>query len=199
MNNFYDENTDLDWYEFDKPEDLENYAEVKSSVNGWKSEGISKFILDETGILDDFMSVFLPDFIVGNSKHAHCYCYYVLDKNKKPLGITNISTNDESENVAYIEYLIVNPKNTGKGIGTRMIKSIISNPEFFAKTKKVFHWELSVDDRNEPSKRAVLKNNFRVYSKPKNPDTTYVGTLSTYYWAKPRKLPNNSNSEMENN
>jgi RimJ/RimL family protein N-acetyltransferase len=61
----------------------------------------------------------------------------------------------------------------GKGIGTRMIKSIKENPDFFTYSKHKGEIYASVEHSNEVSIRAFLKNGFTAY-RPAHPTTSGI-------------------------
>ena len=61
----------------------------------------------------------------------------------------------------YVEYLIVNPKYHGKGIGTAIPVSIKNNLDFFADKDNITLLEASIDNENIASRKAFLKSGFK--------------------------------------
>ncbi len=162
MRKFYDKDTDLHWYETENDEDKKALSGAINTINNWDSPGIRQYVVQDTPIAD-FMTYFI-NYVVGPDKgKVGCYCYIALDEENKPLGIVDVSTHYMTPERAIIEYLVVNPRLTGMGIGTRMIKSITHNTEWFAQKDKISSWEVDIDKNNMPSQRAFLKNRFVIH------------------------------------
>lgn len=186
MRKFYDKNVDLHWLENETAQDILDTVDIKKMVNTWSSPAINKYVAD--GIeLDDFMNAFIV-YTIGDKKDTKlsCYCYYAMDDKDRPIGIVDISTNDNRPNEAYIEYLAVNPNMTGRGIGTRMIKSIIDNGEWFSHNFHVKKWDVSIHKENTASKKAFLKNKFKQYTPAETVGLFTNPVLNRYYFARPR-------------
>ena len=195
MRNFYDENTDIYWYETQTDDDKKEMQAITNKINKWQSPGIKKYVTDGLPVIA-YLSAFTYSEIYDNLGKIGCYNYYALDENKTPLGIVEVSTSSVLPNRATIEFLVVNPKLNGQGIGTRMISSIQNNTEWFAQNDKINRWVVSIDNSNEPSKKAFLKNKFKAYKK--NPDFQIHGfetKLERYYWLVPKQKSKKSNEK----
>ena len=198
MREFYDKDTDLHWYMTENKSDVEKFKNINKTINNWDSPAIHQFIGDFS--IADFMTVDFPMYMVGNKPDTeHCYAYYAISDDGKPLGITDVSVVSSNPNAATIDYLIVNPSLTNRGIGTRMIKSITHNIEWFAQNTNIEKIEAVIDERNKPSIRAVLKNNYVVSKVPSMSLRGFGYNRSKFYYTTPRvNINNNEQSEKEN-
>ena len=186
MRNFYDKDTDIYWLEMEKGDNKGDFESLNNIINDWHSPEIRRYVVQDTPVAD-FMTYYI-DYVVGRKNNiVGCFCYYALDEDSKPLGIVEVSTNLEYPERAYLEYLVVNPKMTGRGIGTRMIKSIVNNTNWFVKNDLVDHWEVSIDRTNKPSQKAFLKNKFFVCQRAKGQSSDYGFKLDRYYRVAPKK------------
>ena len=83
---------------------------------------------------------------------------------------TNVIIDSKDENNLYIEYLVVNPDLHGKGIGTRIFKSIKENPVFFNNNyTDVSFIQTAIHNENIPSRKTVIKNGFKRIKPHKDP------------------------------
>ena len=85
--------------------------------------------------------------------------------------------NNKNKENTYIEYILVNPKYHGKGIGTAITNCIKRNLDFFSQGKDVGVLQASIDNENIASRKAILKNGFKKM-KPHNKKYPF----STYYY-----------------
>ena len=84
--------------------------------------------------------------------------YYAYE-NDKLVGVVLLTHAEKGYSFATIEYIVVGPEAQGKGVGTRMINSIKSNPQFFINDYQG-KIDAYVNSDNMPSKRAFLKNKY---------------------------------------
>lgn len=98
----------------------------KEMLNGWHmslknstvgEDTISKYVTSKDCLLGDVMCE-ISDEKGSSKKRTNCF---VAVKDESAVGVVLASS---KENVADIEAIVVNPKLAGKGIGTKMIKSI---------------------------------------------------------------------------
>ena len=134
-------------YEFDAYNDL---------INLWSNDSsIQKFIHFDDKIADSLKTLIKTDSgMVEN-------LFYAFDDDYLA-GLVYVTSPYEGFDETHIEYIIVNPRMKGKGIGTRMISSIKSNPTFFAESYKGTI-TATIEHTNEASKRAFIKNGFKMY------------------------------------
>ena len=116
-----DEKTQLTFIKFNT-EELKNQEELFFKINSWSdADNVKKFISNDTKV-NDFLISF--DNLFPNNP---CGLYYSFEEDQ-PVGI--IFLNDVNSTESIIEYIVVNPQMQGKGIATRIIKSITNNLEF---------------------------------------------------------------------
>jgi len=175
MKEFIDNNTGLRWIIFDYKTDPHNHnstklKELRKQLNSWKSPEIEEFICGEYPLGDmlNIVGVQNNNVFFNNST----YQAFAFDKDK--LVGTAILTTDKHKYVFYdkeisdrlkINFIVVNPNYTSRGIGTRMISSINNNQREFChsvKTKGTVAW---VSPHNPASQKAFLKNKFKRFKK----------------------------------
>ncbi len=150
-----DTKSGLVWERFNPDTPLE-YADYNELVNIWSADrNIQKFIHLEEPIADMFSALLRSDAYDSEA------FFYAFD-NDNLAGVTYITAPIEGCDETNIEYLIVNPRMKGMGIGTRMVSSIKSNPHFFAQSH-IDTITASVEHTNEASKRVFIKNGFKMY------------------------------------
>lgn len=88
--------------------------------------------------------------------------YISLKKAKKFLG------NSTTINNVDLGYITVVPTAQGRGVGTRMIASILHNPQFFASNPTAKTVDSIVHHENFASKKAFERNGFDVYAITQN-------------------------------
>lgn len=119
-----------------------SHQDAIKTLNTWNdldTQGnIKKFINKNHNLpLGDFLEhkYFLPlapEYLSDDSCQFYQYfAYQNIDNNPTLVGTVLINHTDKFEFKNYIEYLIVNPEFQRKGIGTRMLSSIIENPDKF--------------------------------------------------------------------
>ena len=80
---------------------------------------------------------------------------------KKAKQILNNATSTNNTN---IDYLVVVPPAQNKGIGTRAVKSISQNMDFFAPDKTIQTIHTQIHTANKPSQTVFRRNSFSKYS-----------------------------------
>lgn len=150
-----DEKNEISWERF-QPEIANSYRRYNELVNSWSSnEAIQRYIHFDDDVADTMVSFLEID------KHNRENMFYAFDEGLL-VGVVYITEPYKDNDETYIDYLIVNPDMKGRGIGTRMISSIKANPKFFSmRHRGVF--TASVEHTNEPSKRMLIKNGFKMY------------------------------------
>ena len=93
-----------------------------------------------------------------------CNLYFCFNDDKDLVGATYISAPIGYNKNSTIEYIVVNPKFQGLGIGTKMIKSISSASDYFNNGYESEGFVASVNTANVASSRALIKNNYKVVS-----------------------------------
>ena len=152
MRTLKDKNTDLTFISYNK-EDLKNQEELFNQINSWSNdENIKRYITNDTKV-NDFLLNFHNLFYSDNASHL----FYTFENNQ-PVGVIFLTDIDLNESI--VEYIIVNPNIRGRGIGTRMIKSLTNHLEFFTDNKNISSLTTTIDKTNIASQKAFLKNNF---------------------------------------
>ncbi|MGN0961205.1 MAG: GNAT family N-acetyltransferase, partial [Christensenellales bacterium] len=101
---------------------------ISNEVNSWsKSTKVKRYITSAMP-LDDFLKTFTTTTL-KNSK-PNDSLFYCFEDNQL-VGAILLGNASFAPSIYHIDYLVVNPKLHNKGYGTRMIKSVISNPDFF--------------------------------------------------------------------
>ena len=180
MEKFADKNTMLSWINSQNL-DRKTSEKFAREVNSWSSnQNIKTYIT--TGPLDDFLNS-----MVTKSSKTHPYgetLYYCFENDKLVGAVLLGNASLVPENYS-IDYIVVNPNFHSNGIGTRMIKSIVSNPNYFNNFTLPKIYNAHVAQSNVASCRAFLKSKFSMvkptkghypqyytfYSKPQNTKT----------------------------
>ncbi len=150
-----DRKTGLYWERFNpnKKRDFDDYNEL---VNIWSSDReIRTYMHFDGAIADVFEELLSTD---EENIESFFYCF----DNNNLAGVVYIAGPSEDYDETNIEYIIVNPRMRGQGIGTRMISSIKSNPTFFAEGHRG-KLVASIENSNTASQKAFLKNGFKKY------------------------------------
>lgn len=176
MNKFIDKKNHLQWI---KSNDLniEEKAKISQEVNSWKSEDISRFIC-ENQPLDDFLTNLTKNYFKTLPPNEILfYCF----EDKDLIGALLLGHSRSAPHNYFIDYFAVNPNICRKGYASRMIKSIISNPEYFNNGTLPTSYHSNVAVPNVASSRVFIKNKFRIVSKVTSktfPYYEYFYTLS---------------------
>lgn len=196
-NLFHDRETKLTWERYSRKH-AEDFEAYNNFVNLWSQDrGVKEYITHRMPLAD-----YLLDFIITNDDNTE-NLFYCTTKDDL-VGVAYITSPMDGDNRTHIEYLVVNPRMQGKGIGTRMIKSIKNNPEYFASNHKGILFA-SVEKSNEASKRAFLKNGFEI-CQPSDIqrsissgrfDPTAWSTKFTKFFFSPRPLVEDKDDENE--
>lgn len=167
-----DEKSGLVWERFNPATPLE-YADYNELVNIWSGDRtIQKFIHLDEPIADMFSALLRTDPYDSEA------FFYAFD-NDNLAGVTYITAPIDEYEETNIEYLIVNPRMKGMGIGTRMVSSIKSNPKFFAESH-IDTFTASIEHTNEASKRVFIKNGFKMYKPVLNEKLVAMGVLNVH-------------------
>lgn len=162
----------LTWERYN-PTQPYSYEAYNNLVNLWSDDkGIQRFIHFDDKIADTFQSLKKTD--IYNAENL----FYAFD-NDNLAGVVYITAPYDENEETHIEYIIVNPRMKGNGIGTRMISSIKSNPIFFAETHKGTI-TASIEHTNEASKRAFIKNGFKMYKPALNKKLIELGVYNIH-------------------
>jgi RimJ/RimL family protein N-acetyltransferase len=153
---YTDKKRELEWVVIDR-HNKDKYSACFDDLKKWsKDSSIQRYI--SVGFpLDELFKSFIPK----RDDQDEANVFFCMDDGKF-VGLTMVSSPFGLNKHSTIEYLIVNPELRKKGYGTRMVGSVTSNPKFFAKGDKGFGFVSSVESDNIPSKKAFLKNKFKV-------------------------------------
>lgn len=168
MGKFLDTDTSLQWKRFNSnnPKQFSSYNKI---IDSWSSNaGVKKYITtsDPRPVTCMFM-----DFLGEESNIFYCF------EDERLIGTAFISGPYSNTDSATIEYIIVDPKAQGRGLATRMIKSITNNPKFFIGEKYNGKIVASIHKENIGSQKAFLKNSFQVVKKPVIYSPNYLRVL----------------------
>jgi GNAT superfamily N-acetyltransferase len=187
-------------------EDKNHTKDIFKEMNGWKSDNISTFITGDKEKLGTMFSAYnkelFDEYFAYESgglvavvmlkkpnvleydeyRQFKTYLSYKLEDAKKgKCSIKKFLDIDEfNDNYhTHINYLVVSPKVQGRGIGTRVVKSIMNNPNFFREENENIVYSANIHYSNIASRKVFSKNNFS----PVNyydEDGSYTG-FSTYF------------------
>ena len=171
--------------------DCYNMKDFNLEMNGWKSPNIQDFITSQD--LGDFLfGLSLPEeryFAFDGGRFVSCvlFCgredihkkiqmieYLDRCKAKDFYGIEGFMSRQKvkkalENNLGYnnsrLEYLVVNPSMQGNGIGTRTVRSILNNLDFFAGDFKHNTVETLVHEENIASNKVMKRNGFELLYK----------------------------------
>jgi RimJ/RimL family protein N-acetyltransferase len=189
MQTLNDKNNAIEWLLIDYEKDYtaqENRDKIKplrQQLNSWSSDNIRRYITKMP--VGDFAYDMCD---IYNDRYDDTKCFHVLAFEDGILVGTAIIANNSNDikiefnnytlpNNLKILYLVINPDYQNRGIGTRMIKSIIDNQQFFSQSAKTSGISGEIHKDNIASQKAILKNHFEVYRPfTKNDD------FSTYFY-----------------
>ena len=195
MKTLSDENNAINWlfidYELDyrTQENRDKIKPLRQQLNTWDSDNIRRFISKMP--IGDFMYDMCD---IYNDRYDDTKCFHLLAFEDDILVGSAIIANNSNDiklklnnytlpNNLKILYLLINPDYQNRGIGTRMIKSIVDNQQFFSHTAKTQGITGDIHKDNIASQKAILKNHFNVYTPaPKNDDFStyfYIGDTQT--------------------
>lgn len=139
----------------------EKYFEQMSS---WASDkGIQKYICHSIPV-DQLFRSFVEETDARRRGDDRCNLYFCFNEGDDFLGAAYISAPIGQNKDSVIEYLVVNPNLQGKGIGTKMVKSITSFADYFNNGYQSEGIYASVNSENTASLKALLKSSFKVVS-----------------------------------
>ena len=180
MKKFIDKEHSLNWIIFDYKTDLNNplyrdqLLRLNFEINSWQSPEISKFICNNFPLGETLYcaSKNQSNTTINNSMVQA----FAFDKDRL-VGTATLSTNHNSllqeefnsdKPYLIINFLVVDPNSTSKGIGTRMIGSINHNQDTFSNNTPTSGSVAWVSKQNTASQRAFLKNKFTIYHRLSN-------------------------------
>ena len=148
---FLDKNTGLSWVLYDI-KNGQKFEKINDVLDSWSEyPSIKKFITNGRPLSRTFHNI----LGWGNN-------WFYAFEGEELVGSCLLHNPVPNYNFATIEYIVVNPKYQGKGVGTRMISSIRHNPQCFIGNYKGLI-SAFVNPDNTASKKAFLKNKFEVF------------------------------------
>lgn len=165
-----DDEASLTWEKYN-PNMQYSYKAYNDLVNLWSDDKtIQRFIHFDDKIADALQSLLKTD--TYNAENM----FYAFD-NDNLAGVVYIASPYDEVEETHIEYIIVNPRMKGNGIGTRMVSSIKNNPKFFAETHKGTI-TATIEHTNEASRRVFIKNGFKMYKPILNEKLIALGVVN---------------------
>lgn len=158
----------LTWEQFE-PQQAENYHQQNATLDKWGKRVASNSFINKK----HFITNLYTDFYGDESNFFYCY-ENNGDSIKDMVGAVIITPPTHKGNNASIDYIVVNPNKQNNGIGTRMIKSITNNPEFFAGRSHIGSFEAVVRESDIAPQMIFVKNHYTMAPKihPENtPDS----------------------------
>ena len=146
-----DKDNGLSWLKYD-PFHGEEFIKINDEVDSWSYDSSIKKFISKYRPVSQYLITLL-----GSRNNI----YYAYDNNNLA-GVVLVAKPMPNYSFTTVEYIVVNPEMQGKGIGTRMISSLKSNPMFFAEGYKG-NIDAFVNAKNIPSQKAFLKNKFKVF------------------------------------
>ena len=143
-----DEKNGLYWEMYDRV-NWTSFADNERVIDEWSSDSsVKKFVSKRRPISRHLTSLV-------NHKKNMFYAY----ANNKIVGVVLVSRPEKDYDFATIDYIVVDPKIHGCGIGARMVSSIKENGEFFA-TGYMGKIDAYVDNHNYASQSVLKKSGF---------------------------------------
>ncbi len=170
--------------------DLKEFDSCIDTLNTWHSHNIGEYIIRGEN-LGDYLKEFNKSLPYGNqylycamqgsdmvatayiTAREYLVPKYALERYIQNIEVgegveyvtisdaEEILARDNGENAVDINYLIVNPQFQNQGVGTRVIRSITENLEYFTTAKDISTVMAFVHGRNIASQKAMLKNKFK--------------------------------------
>ncbi|MBE5757902.1 MAG: GNAT family N-acetyltransferase [Clostridiales bacterium] len=147
--------------------------QLLTNLNTWESQNINDFITYTPQIkLGNFIfSNLTQNYNIRNDR-GKGFSLVVAYEENEIVGIAILNSKshdisidfklDDNNTTLRIEYIIVNPNFQNQGVGTRMIKSITDHQKYFSSNKVTNGVVADIDNENTNSRKAFLKNNFRI-------------------------------------
>ena len=174
MKQLFDQDTGLSWLRYDKYQG-QDFFKQNQTLSSWsKTDNIRRYLCGNEP-LDNLFLRYLGDH------NDLFYCY----QDKNLVGATIVVKPFFGNQESSIEFLAVNPEFQHQGIGTRMVKSITNNPQFFVGKDFMDLYSTVVDEENLPSQKMFLKNNYRPMKRP----NIYYDSGFIKFYCQPRKSP----------
>lgn len=158
QNVFVDNKTHLTWYQISN-DNVDFHKDCFDELKNWSDDlSVRKYVASRISLDKLFR-----DFVKRNcgdlsSQSGVFFC----KEDEKFVGVSMVSSPFGLNKHSTIDYVIVDPSLRNKGIATRMIKSILSKPKFFANGDIGHGFISSVETKNISSQKAFLKNHFKV-------------------------------------
>jgi len=182
---FSDKHNHLVWKCFDKDNPHKFNGELQE-IRDWSTSSTIREYVSSKWSLDQLFG-----YYILNNKYDNTYFCY--DDNRL-IGLVYLSSPQNEMQDIRIEYLIVNPESQNKGYATRMINSITHNCNYFV-GEDCGRVMASVEEKNLPSRKAFLKNNFIVVAKN---ESVYGRTFFAYcYYKDPKQCKELLDEESE--
>ncbi len=157
---FSDENLGLSWNRITSDNLNENELYF-DEMEAWSTDvGIRRYIASRVPIDQIFRGCVASDISTLKNKNNLYFCF---NDNSDFIGLAYITAPMGENNHSTLEYLIVNPSFQNSGLGTKMIKSITNNIEYFNDGYECSGIVSSVEQDNMASSRAFLKINIRFF------------------------------------
>lgn len=152
-NIFTDKKNNLVWHSVNQS-NVQNFENHFAEIDTWSSNNnIRKFIFSKMPLGKVFKES-IP------SKESTPTRLYICTKDKDLIGLTLLSLPMGNNNFSTIEYIIVNPNFQNMGYGTKMIKSISKNLDYFSNKNGNKALISSVNISNYASQKMFIKNEF---------------------------------------
>ena len=146
---------------------VDNLAENEKyfdEISTWASDKNIQEYISYSVPVDKLFRSYVVDSDGNKAFSDKCNLYFCFNDDKDLVGATYISAPIGYNKNSTIEYIVVNPKFQGSGIGTKMIKSISSFGDYFNNGYESEGFVASVNTANVASSRALIKNNYKVVS-----------------------------------
>ena len=161
----------LRWIRFN-PQVAERYSDFNDYINLWSCDNnVKEYITGKNN--KQRLADFLIDMVLVDDGHDEGL-FYCFDMKDNLVGVAYVMAPMEHENKTNIEYVIVDPRRTGQGLATRMVKSIADHPDMFTYDRHKGQIAASVEHTNMASKRVFEKAGFDIVIPGEMSDTGVV-------------------------
>lgn len=142
---------------------LDKHKSYFGELSDWSCDAdIKKYVSGNFSLDKLFM-----DSVTGYSKIKETNkfnLYFCCNKEGGLVGLVYMTSPIGRNTSSTMEYIIVNPRYRGKGVGTKMVESVNNNLDFFNNWFESDGVFVSVQSENIASSRVFLKNNYKKVS-----------------------------------
>lgn len=136
---------------------IENYEQLKKNLI-YYNDYFSVTLSERVGSLEEY----------AKKLYDKASNFEIVDKNDKNLGMISFYSNDLIDNIGFLTLIVVNKKNSNRGMGSKLINFA----EEYCRNKGMKKMRLEVLKNNEPALKFYKKHKY--YISEENDKTYYM-------------------------